>query len=140
MPAVTDQTAAGGTPYPNWRPNAVTWVRQDGKEFAPPANPIQSKNTAQTFLTNRQTQDGMLTYVWGPNAEQAPLTFVVFDEGIAVWKQFRDDFRGQSVWYTNELDGVILPVVISDVTWTGDGTHPATWVVEITQQEAEAFS
>jgi hypothetical protein len=125
---------------PDWRPNAITWTRRsDGKQFTAPSNPVRAQDSAPTFLTNRQTQDGMLTYIWAVNPEQAPLNFVTFEEGIAPWKQFREDFRGVQVTYYNDLDGVILPVTISDVAWQGDGQNPASWKVTVTQQEAEPF-
>lgn len=125
---------------PNWQPNAVTWTRQsDQLQFTPARNPIQTDDSATAFVTNRQTQDGLLTYVWGVNAEQAPLTFLAMEEGIGPWKQFRDDFRGRQVWYYNALDGVLLPVVITDVRWQADGQHPATFTVTVSQQEAEPF-
>lgn len=122
-------------------PNAITWTRRsDGKQFTAPSNPVRAQDSAPTFLTNRQTQDGELTYIWGINPEQAPLNFVTFAEGIAPWKQFREDFRGVQCSYFNALDGVLLAsVTISDVSWQGDGQNPASWKVSVTQQEAEPF-
>lgn len=140
-PGGVRQTPSGAAPWPNWQPNAVTWIRQsDGRAFTPASNPTNSEDTAPKNVTNRQTQDGMLTYIWGTNPELAPLTFVALAEGIAPWKQFRDDFRGQQVTYFNALDNVILPVTITDVRWTASGQNPASWTVYVVQQESEPFS
>ena len=126
---------------PAWKPQAITWTRQaDGLQFTPLRNPTDSDDTAPLNITNRQTQDGNLTYVWGTGPEQAPLTFVVLEEGLEPWKQFRAQFKGQQVTYFNALDNVILPVTITDVRWTASGQNPASWKVFVVQQEAEPFS
>ena len=126
---------------PDWRPNAITWTRaSDGKQFTPPRNPTDTDDTAPQNVTNRQTIDGTLTYVWGVAPETMPLTFFTQEEGIAPWVAFRDDFKGRKVTYFNNLDGVILPVVITDVRWTASGQNPASFKVFVTQQEAEPFA
>ena len=126
---------------PEWHPRAITWTRQsDGRQFTVPRNPTDTDDTAPQNMTNRQTQDGMLTYGWGVSPEQAPLTFFTQEEGIAPWKQFREDFKGRKVVYYNSLDNVILPVTVTDVRWTGSGQNPASFKVIVVQQEAEPFS
>lgn len=145
MPALTTPggaplAASGGTAsWPNWQRQAVTWTRRDGLQFTPPRNPTDSDDTAPTFVTSRQTQDGFLTYVWGANPELAPLTYFTLEEGIGPWKDFRDQFKGRQVTYFNALDNVLMSVTITDVRWVGSGQNPASYKVYVTQQEAEAF-
>lgn len=141
MPALL--TPGGGSPsqtwVPNWQPGAVSWTRQsDLRQFTAPSNPVRMDNSAPTFVTNRQTQDGLMTHIWAPNAEQPPLTFTTFEEGLAPWKAFREQFRGVPCTYYNALDRAMLPVVVVDVAWHGDGRNPVSYTVTVTQQEAEA--
>jgi hypothetical protein len=128
----------GGSVNPSFfREHAIAFSR-NGKRYAMPNNPVAFQDDPDTIATNRQTDDGPLTYIWHPDLTRYTLVGVTGPEGLGPVQEFQRDCQGQyDVSYINALTGKGGMVFVQKVTIQASGDKPSTWRYTIVFQDGQ---
>lgn len=127
-------------PYPDWHPNAISFVLGGKQTFTIPANPTDLVNRQGAIQTNQPTLDGIVTFDWTKELVTITHTGITTTEGLAPWFSFRRDFLGQRVGYTNALTGESFTVKVTRVDLEAHSRNPANWRWTIEAQESQSLA